>query len=203
MSFRHHPDNIIYINTLQIPLDFFKQLEPNYSLPEGILSREYLPDSYHKLFDERGQWAGEMPWVEGNVYLTKVNQYKTLWDNYQKSLIPLPRPQIDNRSKWNSLTLKNGWTSSSAQYLKLPSDLVVLSGLVAKPLKVVAGEIVATLPTGHIPQQLCRFVTQGQSTSSRPYFDIDINGNIMYGNIGIIPQVTQNLTLNSIIFYAG
>lgn len=201
--FRHHPDQIIYINNLQIPLEVFKQLEPNYLLPNNILSREYLPNKYHRLFNEEGQWAGEMPWAEGDIYLAKANQYKIAWDEYQKSLIPPPRPQVDNRSKWNNLTLKNSWTSSNAQYLKLPSDLVILSGLIAKSTKPIAGEIIATLPTGYTPQQACRFVTQGQSTSSRPYFDIDVDGNIIYGNIGIIPQITQNLTLNSIIFYTG
>lgn len=201
--FRHHPDQIIYINNLQFSLDFFKQLEPNYLLPEGILSREYLPDKYHKLFDERGQWAGEIPWREGDIYLAKVNQYKTAWDNYQKSLIPPLQPQINTRLKWNNLPLKNGWSGNSAQYLKLPLDLVVLSGLISKSTKPVIGEIIATLPVNYIPHQVSRFVTQGESASSRPYFDIDLEGNIKYGNIGIIPQLTQNLTLNSIIFYAA
>lgn len=201
--FRNHPDGIIYINNLQIPLEFFKQLEPNYLLPDGILSREYLPGKYHRLFNEDGQWAGEMPWTEGDEYLRKTNQYKAAWDNYQKSLMPPPQPQVDNRSKWNELILKNGWTSSNAQYLKLPSGLIIVSGLITKPLKANAGEVIATLPIGHSPQQISRFVSQGQSAISRPYFELNQSGDIIYENIGTIPQTTQNLTLNSIIFYTG
>ena len=87
--FRHHPDHIIYLNNLQIPLDFFKQLEPNYSLPDGILSREYLPDKYHRLFNEEGQWGGEFPWIEGAKYIARLQEYKIAWEAYQNSLKPI------------------------------------------------------------------------------------------------------------------
>ena len=99
--FRHHPDQIIYINDLQIPLDFFKQLEPNYLLPAEILSKEYLPNKYHKLFNEFGQWPGEMPWIEGDRYIDKVEEYKKAWKAYQKSLEPtiIEQPILPNPKK--------------------------------------------------------------------------------------------------------
>ena len=92
--FRHHPDAIIYINTSQFSLDFFKQLEPNYSLPQGIISRAFEPEKYHILFNEEGQWQGEFPWANGDRYISKIEEYKAAWIAYQKSLEPIAPIQI-------------------------------------------------------------------------------------------------------------
>jgi hypothetical protein len=99
--FRHHPDHLIYINNLQIPLSFFKQLEPSYSLPDGIISREYLPGKYHRLFDQDGQWGAGTVWEEGDKYLAKLDEYKAAWMIYQKSIQPtiIQQPILPNPKK--------------------------------------------------------------------------------------------------------
>lgn len=76
MSFRHHPDGIIYLGDLQLPLDRWLQLEPTYSLPEGATGREYAPGEKHLLYNGSDQWGGEFPWQEGDRYLASVEYYQ-------------------------------------------------------------------------------------------------------------------------------
>lgn len=84
MRFFHHPDGLIYIEQLQLPLDFFLQLEPEYSLPSSATHREYRQGKYHRLYDDENQWGGEFPWKEGDRYLSKVADYQTAWNNRQQ-----------------------------------------------------------------------------------------------------------------------
>ena len=50
MCFQHHPDGVITIDDFAYSLEEFQIDEPNYVLPEGYISREYVPGERHFLF---------------------------------------------------------------------------------------------------------------------------------------------------------
>ncbi|MGA7934721.1 MAG: hypothetical protein WCA35_14345 [Kovacikia sp.] len=77
-TFKHHPDGWIYLDELCLPLDFFQQQEPGYALPEGAVSREYS-QGRHVLYSADNQWAGDMPWPEGDLYLAGKETYAAAW----------------------------------------------------------------------------------------------------------------------------
>lgn len=81
MKFRHHPDGLIFFDTTPIPLADFVALEPAYTLPAGMIGREYVQGVRHVLYDGVSQFAGEMPWLEGDRYLANRAAY-----------LPLPPP---------------------------------------------------------------------------------------------------------------
>jgi hypothetical protein len=92
--FRHHPDGLIYLGNLELPLEFFVSQEPGYSLPAGAIERSYTQGDRHVLFDRANQWAGEMPWVEGDTYLAKTAQYQAAWDAFVEANQPAPGADI-------------------------------------------------------------------------------------------------------------
>lgn len=75
MSFRHHPDGRIHIGNESIPLGMFLLDEPGYSLPAGMIAREYVPGVRHTLYDGISQHAGPLPWAEGDAYIANVATY--------------------------------------------------------------------------------------------------------------------------------
>jgi len=74
--FRHHPDGHIKIGSFECSLSAFLLDEPAYSLPIGMIGREYAPGAYHRVFDSENQFAGQMPWPDGDAYLAKEPVYK-------------------------------------------------------------------------------------------------------------------------------
>ncbi|MBW4581799.1 MAG: hypothetical protein KME42_19705 [Tildeniella nuda ZEHNDER 1965/U140] len=91
--FRHHPDGFIYLLDLQLPLDFWLTQEPTYTLPAPATGREYVQAQKHTLSDGLEQWAGDLPWAEGDRYLSQVDAYARLWElaNTPAVLAPAPR----------------------------------------------------------------------------------------------------------------
>jgi len=89
--FRHLPDNIIEIDGEKFDLDLFLELEPEYSIPKGFISREYDGER-HILYSKDNQTLGECPWEDGERYLTRIPDLhllqKTIIDdlNYIESL---------------------------------------------------------------------------------------------------------------------
>ncbi|MBD1864177.1 MULTISPECIES: DUF4376 domain-containing protein [Trichocoleus] len=79
MKFQHHPDNFIYLNDLRLPLEVFQKQEPDYSLPKGATHRLYTGDR-HLLYSKDSQWAGEVPWQEGDRYLANIAKYQADWE---------------------------------------------------------------------------------------------------------------------------
>lgn len=76
-------NNTITIGNLTMSLDFFREQEPDYSLPQGAIGVTYIPDTLHIIsYSDRVEGA-EMPWTEGNSYLSKVEQYKVAWEATQ------------------------------------------------------------------------------------------------------------------------
>jgi hypothetical protein len=79
--FFHNADNFITIksenNQIQnIPLSEFLKLEPEYSLPEKILWRQYIKGKRHILNDGINQTGAEFPWKEGDFYISRIENYK-------------------------------------------------------------------------------------------------------------------------------
>lgn len=100
--------------------------------------------------------------------------------------------------QWYNLTLVNGWTAPNAQYTKLSSGLILLSGLLSKSGKSV-GETIATLPVGYRPSTTIRFGSCDTSKDSQPYLDINSQGQIIFNNRNP-PTNTVGLTLSGIIY---
>lgn len=73
--FRHHPDGHITIGALTYDLVEFLIDEPAYVLPAGMIMREYVPGSHHRLFDGVSQFPGPMPWTQGDAYIAKEAVY--------------------------------------------------------------------------------------------------------------------------------
>ena len=69
--FRHLPDDIIEIDGEKFDLELFLEVEPEYSIPDEMISREY-DGSRHMLFSKDNQMLGECPWEDGDRYLTRI-----------------------------------------------------------------------------------------------------------------------------------
>ncbi len=70
-NFRHTPDNLIEINGEQFDLEIFLEVEPEYSLPEECVSR-YYDGATHIIHTKNSQFAGELPWKDGERYINRV-----------------------------------------------------------------------------------------------------------------------------------
>lgn len=77
--FRHHPDGWITLNGFIYPLSEFLIDEPAYALPAGMIAREYVPGQYHRVFDGQSQFDGGYPWPDGDLYLSRVAQYRAAY----------------------------------------------------------------------------------------------------------------------------
>ena len=96
MSFRHTPDNLIFVNNFGFPLAWFLTQEPGYSLPEGHIGRNYVPHKRHHITKLKGETPCQMDggydtedflWKEGDRYIAKVQQYI---DAYELHVNPPP-----------------------------------------------------------------------------------------------------------------
>jgi len=82
---------------------------------------------------------------------------------------------------WTPLPLANGWTNygagyAPAQYVRLPSGLVVVQGLIA-PGTLTDGTTVATLPASYRPAASLEFLTKTSTTTqSFTVFDVLTSG---------------------------
>jgi len=70
-TFCHLPDDIIEINGEKFDLELFLEVEPEYSLPEGIVGRKYDGNT-HLLYSKDNISLGESPWEDGDRYLDRV-----------------------------------------------------------------------------------------------------------------------------------
>jgi hypothetical protein len=112
-TFRHHPDGIIYIDDFSEPLTEFQIDEPEYSLPEGYIGRDYLPGQYHILRTGDSTVAGPCPWPEGDAYIARKEQYRAAYEARHQP--PPPTAQdiadaealSDVQARWQSSALHN------------------------------------------------------------------------------------------------
>ncbi len=103
---------------------------------------------------------------------------------------------------WAPLTLNNSWTPfgsgyGSPEFSRTSSGLVVLKGMISKPIAAVGGEVIATLPPSYRPTaKLMIGIATATNASGR--IDIDTNGDVILttGNAGYV-------SLDSIRFMAN
>jgi|TARA_R110001583_G_scaffold59311_5_gene176535 hypothetical protein len=74
-SFMHTPDGVIVINNeYRFSIDLFKKLEPDYSLPENVISRRYIQEKSDILTTTRLQKSKSIPWKEGDRYISRLSE---------------------------------------------------------------------------------------------------------------------------------
>jgi len=74
-SFVHTPDGVIVINNdYRFSLDMFLKLEPNYSLPDGAISRMYIQEKQNNLTNGNTQISKGIPWGEGDRYISRLSE---------------------------------------------------------------------------------------------------------------------------------
>ena len=71
----HHPDGNIIIKGKVIDIATFKKKFPDYTLPEGVIGREFVQGSHHFLFTGSDQLQGEYPWKDGDKYFQEVDDF--------------------------------------------------------------------------------------------------------------------------------
>jgi len=85
-AFRHHPDGIIFIDDLAIPLAKFLELEPDYpALPAGVTGFEYVQAGRHFAYGHNGQQAGV-------VFRQVLEGYINRRPTYEAALAPADPP---------------------------------------------------------------------------------------------------------------
>jgi hypothetical protein len=75
-EFRHHPDGVIYINGVSLPLEEFVKEYPGYSLPEGYIGREYVKGKFHRVYNSKSEKFLDKNWEEGNEYIKEEQKFK-------------------------------------------------------------------------------------------------------------------------------
>lgn len=91
--FQHHPDGYIIINNVIFPLTFFQMMEPEYTLPEGMIGRTYVPNTAHKVYNQNSEFVQELDWTAGNGYIANLSRYQLAFVRLQN------RKQVDNPLK--------------------------------------------------------------------------------------------------------
>jgi len=82
-TFCHLPDDIIEINGEKFELELFLEVEPEYSLPEGIIGRKY-DGNKHLLYTKDNVSLGEMPWEDGERYINRVEDVNLIIQTFQE-----------------------------------------------------------------------------------------------------------------------
>lgn len=85
--FQHQKEQI-KIGLLAFPLSFFQEQEPNCALPEGAIGRDYTPSVEHVILYPGRSVGAELPWGEGDTYLSKVEQYREAWESANEPAPP-------------------------------------------------------------------------------------------------------------------
>jgi len=72
-------------NTSDFPLAWFITEETNYSLPANppnIIWQWYKPNQFHNIYDGVNEFYLDIPWVEGDLYLSKKSLYDAAYAAY-------------------------------------------------------------------------------------------------------------------------
>jgi len=88
--FQHHPDGIIVIDALKIPLAFWLTQEAAYTLPEGYRGRIYEQGIRHVLYTANTAFPQPMPYAEGDTYIANSATYAAAYQQYLAAQEPVP-----------------------------------------------------------------------------------------------------------------
>jgi len=84
VMFQHHPDGWVYVRGesetyCDTPANFATDLGGAYEgLPDGYISRIYIPETRHVLSDGTNEVAKTIPWTDGDTYIAALD---TLLEN--------------------------------------------------------------------------------------------------------------------------
>ena len=71
--FLWHPDGYIRINSQQITLARWHELEPESALPPGAVGETYEPGVLHSIIEPNGfTYPAALPWPDGDRYIQKA-----------------------------------------------------------------------------------------------------------------------------------
>ena len=82
-SFRHHPDGIIYINDISLPVEEFLIIYPEYTLPKGAIGQEYIQGVSHRIFDGSNEKYLKKSWEDGDQYIMQIDKFKEQIRKYE------------------------------------------------------------------------------------------------------------------------
>ena len=85
-SFRHHPDGYIYINEIEMKLEDFLKENPDYSLPQGFIGRDFVEGEYHRVYDSKDEEYLEVNYKFGKKVVKDLKKYKRLVDEKNKRI---------------------------------------------------------------------------------------------------------------------
>ena len=71
-SFVHINDNVVINEEYRFPLELFKKLEPDYSLPHGMVLRKYVQGSVHYMTSGHMETSQPLDWNDGDRYITRL-----------------------------------------------------------------------------------------------------------------------------------
>lgn len=202
-------DKIPPLQNGKIPANFLPSVTPESINAESKGASIQAIVTHEKALNPHPQYsASNHSHSAGSVGADPVGTASGAIANHIKELDPHPNYLNASRlatalstNTWYNLTLVNGWTGSIAQYTKISSGLILLTGLLSKSGKSV-GEIIATLPVGYRPSTTIRFSTCDTSKDSQPYLDINSQGQIIFNNRNP-PNNTVGLSLSGIIYVSS
>lgn len=120
--FRHTAGDTIFIddgmgNVLDnIPLATFLQLEPAYLITDGTFNpslnykyKEYIPAVKHYLITNDGNFGlGEVPWADGDTYISKIVDYEDIIDNPTQDLTIAKNIKLGALTSYYSAKIADG-----------------------------------------------------------------------------------------------
>ena len=73
-SFVHSKNSVTINDEYRFSLDLFKKLEPNYSLPEGMILRKYIQGNVHYVTTGYMEIVQPLDWSDGDRYIDRLGE---------------------------------------------------------------------------------------------------------------------------------
>jgi len=83
MSIFRHIDNKIQIDDYAFDINILTTFDPEYSLPNGCISRHYIQGRKHYLSTGKNQIGGQFPWKKGDMYIDSLRELFYLKDQLE------------------------------------------------------------------------------------------------------------------------
>tara|TARA_Y100000310_G_C19998572_1_gene497399 strand:+ start:225 stop:500 length:276 start_codon:yes stop_codon:yes gene_type:complete len=74
MSIFRHTENTIQIDDYSFDASVINAFDPEYSLPDGCISRHYIQGKKHYLSTGKNQIGGQFPWKKGDFYINSLRE---------------------------------------------------------------------------------------------------------------------------------
>jgi len=109
-TFRHTPDNGIFINTSYMPLSFFITLVPTYALPATAISADYTQGVGVVWSSATSIVSSSVTYTDGDTYIANETSYMAAYNSYLNPSPSLADAKIQkiNEMIYYSNSIKNG-----------------------------------------------------------------------------------------------